>query len=93
MCTIPAAPFFNNDLTMNESTIRQARRLFAAGCPDISLSMVSHHITFEPIPLGRLWDIAHRLGLQYEFPLELTSNELTEALVTAIEDHYRSEEG
>lgn len=92
MCTIPAAPFFNNDLTMNESTISQARRLFAAGCPDISLSLVSHHrITFEPIPLGRLWDMAHKLGLEYEFPLELTSNELTEALVAALEDYYRHE--
>ena len=76
---------------MNESTTRQARRLFAAGCPDVHLGMSGHVITFEPIPLGRLWDMAHKLGLEYEFPLELTSNELTEALVAAIEKHYQDE--
>ncbi len=76
---------------MNESTIRQARRLFAAGCPDVHIGMSGHHITFEPIPLGRLWDIAHGIGLEYDFPLELTSNELIEALVVAIEDYYRNE--
>ena len=76
---------------MNDTTIGQARRLFAAGCPFVSLGTVGHHITFEPVPLGRLLDIAHRLGLEYEFPLELTSNELIEALVVAIEDYYRDE--
>lgn len=75
---------------MNESTIRQARRLFAAGCPDVHLGMAGHQITFEPIPLGRLWDMARNLGLEYEFPLELTSTELTEALVVALEDYYRN---
>lgn len=76
---------------MNETTIRQARRLFTAGCPFIHLRTVGHTITFEPVPLGRLWDMAHRLGLEYEFPLELTSNELIEALVAAVEDYYRNE--
>lgn len=73
---------------MNETTIRQARRLFAAGCPFVNIATVGHHITFEPVPLGRLWDMAHRIGLEYEFPTELTSNELIEALVTALEDYY-----
>ena len=76
---------------MNETTVSQARRLFEAGCKDIRLCMVGHHITFEPVPLGRLWDMAHRLGIEYEFPLELTSIQLVEALVAAIEKHYRDE--
>lgn len=78
----------------NQTTIEQGRRLLAAGCPHIKLHMqeASHKIVPDPIPLGRLWDIAHRLGLEYEFPLELTSAELTEALVAALEDYYRSEE-
>ena len=77
----------------NQTTIAQGRRLLAAGCPFVTLHMqpANHKIVPDPIPLGRLWDIAHGLGLAYEFPLELTSNELTEALVTALEDYYRNE--
>lgn len=58
----------------------------------MSIRMDGHKIVPEPIQLGRLWDIAHGLGLEYEFPLELTSEELTDALVTALEDYYRDEE-
>jgi hypothetical protein len=76
---------------MNETTIHQGRRLLTAGCPDVSIRMDGHKIVPEPISLGRLWDIAHGLGLEYEFPLELTSNELTEALVAALENYYRDE--
>lgn len=78
----------------NQTTIAQGRRLLAAGCPFVTLHMqpANHKIVPDPIPLGRLWDIAHSLGLVYEFPLELTSNELTEAIVAALEDYYRSEE-
>lgn len=79
------------NLTSNCTTIAQARRLLAAGCPKIKLRMVGHSIVPEPLSLGRLWDIAHRLGLEYEFPLELTSKELTESLVAAIEDYYVTE--
>ena len=75
----------------NQTTIHQGRRLLAAGCPFVKVHMDGHKIMPEPIPLGRLWDIAHGLGLEYEFPLELTSNELTEALVADIEKHYRNE--
>ena len=79
----------------NQTTIKQGRRLLAAGCPFVKLHMqpAAHKIVPDPIPLGRLWDIAHGLELEYEFPLELTSNELIEALVAAIEDYYHSEEG
>ena len=78
----------------NQTTIEQGRRLLAAGRPGVKLHMqpANHKIVPDPIPLGRLWDIAHRLGLEYEFPLELTSAELTDAIVTAIEDYYRNEE-
>lgn len=77
----------------NQTTIEQGRRLLAAGCPFVNLHMqpANHRIVPDPIPLGRLWDLAHKLGLEYEFPLELTSNELTEALVAAIEKHYKDE--
>lgn len=77
----------------NQTTIEQGRRLLAAGCPFVKLHMqpAAHQIVPAPIPLGRLWDIAHGLGLEYEFPMELTSSELTEALVAAIEKHYRNE--
>ena len=74
----------------NQTTIEQGRRLLAAGCPYVHLTTEGHHITVTPIPLGRLWDIAHGLGLEYEFPLELKSSELTEALVAAIEKHYQT---
>lgn len=78
----------------NQTTIEQGRRLLAAGCPFVKLHMTetTHKIVPDPIPLGRLWDIAHSLGLEYEFPLELTSNELIEALVAAIEDYYKEGE-
>lgn len=77
----------------NQTTIEQGRRLLAAGCPFVKLHMTgtTRKIVPDPIPLGRLWDIAHGLGLEYEFPLELTSAELTEALVAALEDYYRNE--
>lgn len=73
---------------MNETTIKQTWRLIEAGCPEVSLRMDGHHVTPEPLPLGKLWDIAHKLELEFDFPLELTSNELVEELVTIIEDHY-----
>ena len=78
----------------NQTTIEQGRRLLAAGCPFVNLHMqpAAHKIVPDPIPLGRLWDIAHSLGLEYEFPLELTSAELTEALVAAIENYYKEGE-
>lgn len=77
----------------NQTTIEQGRRLLEAGCPFVKLHMqpANHKIVPDPIPLGRLWDIAHKLGLEYEFPLVLTSKELTEAIVAAIEKHYRNE--
>lgn len=78
----------------NQTTIEQGRRLLAAGCNFVKMHTTerTHQIVPDPIPLGRLWDIAHGLGLEYEFPLELTSRQLTEALVAAIEKHYRNEE-
>ena len=78
----------------NQTTIEQGRRLLAAGCPFVKLHMTetTHKIVPDPIPLWRLWDMVHKLGLEYEFPTELTSKELTEALVSALEDYYRSEE-
>jgi len=77
----------------NQTTIAQGRRLLAAGCPDVKLHIqeAAHKIVPDPIPLGRLWDIAHKLGLEYEYPLELDSAGLTEALVVAVESYYRDE--
>lgn len=77
----------------NQTTIEQGNRLLKAGCPFVKLHIqpANHRIVPDPIPLGRLWDLAHNLGLKYDFPLELTSNELTEALVSAVEKHYQNE--
>lgn len=75
----------------NQTTIAHGRRLLAAGCPFVSIHMAGHKIVPEPIQLGRLWDIAHGLGLEYEFPLELDSEGLTDALVAAIVTHYQNE--
>ena len=79
---------------MTGTTISQGRRLLTAGCPDVKLHMqpAAHKIVPDPIPLGRLWDMVHKLGLEYEFPTELTSKELTEALVVALEDYYSNKE-
>lgn len=76
---------------MNETTIKQSFRMLEAGCPEVRLRMDGHKIIAEQMPLGRLWDTAHNLGLEYEFPTDLTSNELVEALVRAIEDYYRNQ--
>ena len=73
---------------MNETTIKQSFRMLEAGCPDVQLRMEGHKIVAEPMPLGRLWDIVHNLGVEYDFPVEMTSNELVEALVRAVEDYY-----
>jgi|GEM_PF-6757472 len=76
----------------NQTTRAQGSRLLAVGCPYVRLKLDGHHVVIEPIQLARLWDIAHGLGLEYDFPLdEMSSRELTEALVTAIEQHYRYE--
>ena len=77
----------------NQTTIKQGFRLLEAGCPDITLHMQPsiHKVVPDSISLGRLWDMAHSLGLACDFSLELTSNELTEAIVTALENYYRNE--
>ena len=76
----------------NQTTIAQGFRLLKAGCPYVTLHMqeAAHKIVPDPIPLGRLWDIAHALGIREPFTPELSSEELTEALVAAIEEHYRN---
>ncbi len=76
----------------NQTTIAQGFRLIKAGCPYVKLHMqeVTHKIVPDPIPLGRLWDIANALGIREPFTPELSSEELTEALVAAIEEHYRT---
>lgn len=74
----------------NQTTIAQGFRLIKAGCPYVKLHTqeATHKIVPDPIPLGRLWDIAHLIGVRTPFTPELASEELTEALVAAIEDHY-----
>lgn len=77
----------------NQTTIAQGFRLIKAGCPYVKLHMqeVTHKIVPDPIPLGRLWDIAHSLGIREPFTPELASEDLTEAIVAAIEEHYRNQ--
>ena len=79
--------------TINETNCTQAKRLFKAGVSSVGIATEGHRITFQPIPLGRLWDLAHRLGIKTELSTELNTTEMIEALIVAIEDHYRSEEG
>ena len=80
---------------MNETTIEQGFRLLRAGCPDVKLRYQNEHkIVPEAIQLGRLWDLAHKLyrpefeGPAWDFPTELSSGELIEALVCALEKFY-----
>lgn len=77
----------------NQTTIAQGFRLIKAGCPYVKIHMqgVTHKIVPDPIPLGRLWDIAHALGIREPFTTDLSSEELTEAVVAAIEEHYRNQ--
>ena len=76
---------------MNETTIKQSKRLLAAGYPDVDLRMVGHSIVVMPVPLYRLWDAVHQLNVWHEFRNDLTSNELIEALVQILEEHYANE--
>ena len=74
---------------MNETTRKQSMRLLAVGYPGVGLILNdSHHIITQPVPLGRLWDDVHQLNTWYDFRNDLTSNELIEALVQILEDHY-----
>ena len=73
---------------MNETTHKQAMRLLAVGYPGVHVGLRGHQITVEPVPLGKLWDAVHALDTWYEFRNDLTSNELIEALVRILEDHY-----
>lgn len=76
---------------MDSTTIKQSKRLLAAGYPDVDLRMSGHTVVVEPVPLGRLWDAVHQLNVWHEFRNDLTSNELIEALVQILEDHYANE--
>lgn len=75
---------------MNETTIKQSKRLLAAGYPDVDLRMDGHSVAVTPVPLGRLWDAVHQLNTWHDFRNDLTSNELIEALVQILEEHYRN---
>ena len=86
----------------NQTTIEQGRRLLAAGYPHVTLHMqpANHKIVPDPIPLGRLWDLADRDGLlgsveellvqARQMDGRVSSEDLTETLVQALENHYRN---
>ena len=78
--------------TINETNCRQAWRLLEAGCSGIKVGMVANKIFIDPVPLGQLWDTAHRLGIKMELSTELNTTEMIEALVVAIEDHLRNQQ-
>lgn len=75
----------------NETSLAQSKRLFLAGCKELHLGTVGHHITFEQVPLGKLWDMAAaRVSnlaelLAATLPAGSSSYELTESLVQIIE--------
>lgn len=78
---------------MNETTHKPSARLLAVGFPGVRVGLHGHRISLEPVPLGKLWDAVHALGTWYEFRNDLTSNELVEALVRILEDHYTRNHG
>ena len=86
----------------NQTTIEQGLRLLAVGYPHVTLHMqpANHKIVPDAIPLGRLWDLADRDGLlgsveellvqARQMDGRVSSEDLTETLVQALENHYRN---
>ncbi len=75
---------------MNETTVKQSKRLIQAGCPIVKVTMEGHEIVFNPVPLGRLWDYVRTFRMEgeiHDIPTTLRSDELIEALVRIIENH------
>ena len=79
-------------MIQNETTKAQTRRLFQAGVSEVNVCMGDdHHVVFEPLSLGALWNVASRRVPSLAALLSATiqegsdSAELVEALVRIIE--------
>lgn len=65
----------------------QTRRLMAAGCGFVKVSMVGHHIVLEPVSLAQLWDVVADLPEWADIPPGIHSFALVELLVQIIVNH------
>lgn len=65
----------------------QTRRLMAAGCDFVKVSMVGHQIVLEPVSLAKLWDIVADMPEWIDIPSGIHSFDLMELLVQIIVNH------
>ena len=65
----------------------QTRRLMAAGCDFVKVSMVGHQIVLEPVSLAQLWDVVADLPEWVDIPAGIHSFDLVEFLVRTIVSH------
>jgi len=65
----------------------QSRRLMAAGCSFVKVTMDGHRIIVRPVSLAQLWDIVADYPEWVEIPSGIHSFDLVELLVRIIVDH------
>ena len=65
----------------------QSRRLVAAGCSFVKVTMEGHGIVCHPVTLAQLWDVVADLPERVEIPTGIHSFDLVEFLVRTIVDH------
>lgn len=70
----------------------QSRRLVAAGCDFVKVTMEGHGIVCHPVTLGRLWDAVADLPEWVEIPMGIHSFDLVEFLVQTIVKHLSKED-
>jgi len=73
------------------TSTEQSRRLMAAGCDFVKVSMAGHEIVLHPVSLAKLWDVVADYPEWTEIPPGIRSFQLVEFLVqTIIEYQSRS---
>ena len=65
----------------------QSRRLVAAGCSFVKVTMEGHGIVCHPVNLAQLWDVVADLPEWVEIPTGIHSFDLVEFLVQIIVNH------
>lgn len=65
----------------------QSRRLVAAGCDFVKVSMQGHSIVIHPVSLAKLWDVVADFPEWTEIPAGIHSFDLVEFLVQKIVNH------
>ena len=69
------------------TSVNQSRRLMAAGCDFVKVTMAGHKIILHPVSLAKLWDVVADLPEWVEIPAGIHSFDLVEFLVQAIVNH------